>query len=154
MERLTQRSKDGGEENRMEGGVEYLNPATLAAPVMNLYSHVAVAPAGRLAFISGQVALDAAGALVGPGDHAAQARQCFANVRHALTALGAAPRDIAKMTIHVVGHTPERIVDIFMVAGRDVFGADWPLCASTYLGVAALGLPEWLVEIDAVVAVP
>lgn len=132
--------------------LERLNPATLAPPVMDLYSQVVIAPAGRLAFISGQVALDADGALVGAGDHAAQARQCFLNLRLALAALGAGPDRVVKMTIHVVGHTPQRIDDVFLVAGCAVFGADWPLCASTYLGVAALGLPEWLVEIDAVAA--
>jgi predicted TIM-barrel fold metal-dependent hydrolase len=53
----------------------------------------------------------------------------------------------------VVDHHPGLIAPLF-AAGRAVFGTDWPLCASTYLGVQRLGLPEWRVEIDAVVTVP
>lgn len=133
--------------------MQRLNPSTLAPPVMALYSQIVIAPPGaRLAAISGQVAIDTDGVLIGEGDHAAQARQCFANIQRALEALGAAPADILQMKIHVADHSPERIAGIFG-AGRDVFGDDWPLCASTYLGVACLGLPEWLVEIDAIVAV-
>lgn len=134
--------------------LQKLNPPALPAPPMNLIAQVVIAPAGRLAFLSGQVALDAEGRLVGAGDHAAQARQCFANLKLALEALGAGPGDIAQMKIHVVDHRPERIPQVFIEGGQAVFGADWPLCASTYIGVAALGLPEWLVEIDAIVALP
>lgn len=133
--------------------VSRINPPTLAPPVMGLYAQILVAPAGRLAFIAGQVALDAEGSFVGIGDHRAQAAQCFANIRAAVAAVGAAPRDIVKMTINVVDHRAELIGPIFD-AGREVFGTDWPVTASTLLGVAALGLPEWLIEIDAIVALP
>uniref|UniRef100_UPI001ED9869B RidA family protein n=1 Tax=Sphingobium sp. DC-2 TaxID=1303256 RepID=UPI001ED9869B len=133
--------------------VSRLNPPTLAPPVMGLYAQVMVAPTGRLAFVAGQVALDAEGRFVGTGDHRAQALQCFANIRAAVAAVGAAPGDIVKMTINVVDHHADLIGPIFD-AGREVFGADWPITASTLLGVAALGLPEWLIEIDAIVALP
>ncbi|BCH31898.1 enamine deaminase RidA [Mesorhizobium sp. L-8-10] len=131
--------------------MQRFNPSTMAPPVMDLYSQIAVSPAGaRFAAISGQVAIDSEGALVAQGSHAGQARQCFLNIRHALEAIGATPADILQMRIHVVDHSPARIEDIFG-AGRDIFGEDWPLCASTYIGVACLGLPDWLVEIDAIV---
>lgn len=131
--------------------MQKLNPAGLAPPVQDLYAQIVVAPAGRrMAAIAGQVAIDARGELVGAGSHEQQARQCFLNIRAALDALGATPGDILQMKIHVVDQRPDRIAAIFG-AGRGVFGADWPLCASTYLGVACLGLPEWLVEIDALV---
>lgn len=133
--------------------VSRINPPTLAPPVMGLYAQIMIAPAGRLAFIAGQVALDRDGTFVGPGDHAAQARQCFINIRDAVAAVGGVPADIVKMTINVVDHRAELIGPIFG-AGQEVFGQDWPVTASTLLGVAALGLPEWLVEIDAIVALP
>ncbi|GAA0239169.1 RidA family protein [Cryptosporangium japonicum] len=120
---------------------------------MNLYSHVAVSPPGaRLVTIAGQVALDATGALVGAGDYGLQAEQAFRNFRLALTAAGAAPADLVKYTIHVVDSSPALIEPVFG-AGRRVFGDDWPLVPSTWLGVAALGLPEWLIEIDGLAAV-
>lgn len=141
------RAKDG------DSRVSRINPPTLAPPVMGLYAQITVAPAGRLAFIAGQVALAADGSFVGTGDHAAQARQCFANIRDAVSALGAGPADIVKMTINVVDHSADLIGPIFG-AGQDIFGDEWPVTASTLLGVAALGLPEWLIEIDAIVALP
>ena len=133
--------------------MQRINPPSLAAPVMDLYAQIVVVPAGRLAFIAGQVALDSSGRLVGAGDHRAQAAQCFRNIAAALEALGAEPSRMAKMTINVVGHRPELIEPIFG-AGRQIFGDEWPVAASILLGVEALGLPEWLIEIDAIVALP
>jgi enamine deaminase RidA (YjgF/YER057c/UK114 family) len=133
--------------------VARLNPEGLASPVMNLYAQISIAPAGRLAFIAGQVALDTNGTLQGGNDPIAQARQCFLNLQRAIDAVGATPADCVQMRIHVVDHHPGLIAPLF-AAGRAVFGTDWPLCASTYLGVQRLGLPEWRVEIDAVVTVP
>ncbi|GAA2276837.1 hypothetical protein GCM10010149_20090 [Nonomuraea roseoviolacea subsp. roseoviolacea] len=66
--------------------LERVDPPALCPPVRGLYAHVVIAPAGRTAYIAGQVALDASGELVGPGDHAAQARQAFLNVKLALEA--------------------------------------------------------------------
>lgn len=133
--------------------INRINPPMMAPPVMGLYAQVTVAPAGRMAFIAGQVALDANGQFVGVDDHAAQARQCFANIRDAVAAVGGTPSDIVKMTINVVDHRSELIGPIF-AAGRDIFGDEWPVTASMLLGVAALGLPEWLIEIDAILSLP
>jgi len=130
--------------------VEKLNPDSLAQPVMGLYAQVVISRAPRLAFIAGQVALDRNGVLVG-NDHATQARQAFLNISLALQAAGAAPRNVVKMTLYVVRHSPELILPIFD-AGKSVFGDNWPLTASVLVGVQALGLPEWLIEIDAVAA--
>lgn len=133
--------------------IDKVNPDTLAPPVHGLYAQATIVPSGRLAFVSGQVALDRHGELVGTGDHAAQARQCFENLARAVEAVGAQPDHIAKMTIYVVGHRSELIEAIFN-AGAEAFKREWPRCASTFIGVQALGLPEWLVEVDAVVALP
>ncbi|CDZ32891.1 Translation initiation inhibitor [Neorhizobium galegae bv. officinalis] len=134
--------------------MEILNPSTLTDAFSHLIAQIAVTPPGaRLAAISGQVAVDRAGQLVGRNDHAGQARQCFGNILNALTALKAAPQDILQMKIYVVRHTPDLIPAIFG-AGADIFGDKWPVCASTWIGVEALAMPEWLVEIEALVALP
>jgi enamine deaminase RidA (YjgF/YER057c/UK114 family) len=133
--------------------MEKLNPPELTQAFSHVIAQIAVGPPGaRLAAISGQVAVDATGALIGGSDHAAQARQCFANIRSALAALDASPRDMLQMRIHVAGHRPDLVPAIF-AAGRDVFGDGWPICASTWIGVETLAMPEWLVEIDALVAI-
>jgi enamine deaminase RidA (YjgF/YER057c/UK114 family) len=53
---------------------------------------------GSAIFVSGQVPVDAGGALVGEGDCGAQAEQCFANVESALRAAGATMDDVTKIT--------------------------------------------------------
>lgn len=133
--------------------MEIVNPRTLTDKVTSVISHVVVTTASKLAFISGQVAVDETGALVGSGDYYAQAIQVFINLKHALEAARADPSYIAKMNIFVVNHNPELISTIFG-AGFHVFGPNWPKTASTYIGVSALADPEWLIEIDAIVTFP
>ena len=52
---------------------------------------------GPTVYVSGQVALDAEGRLVGPGDLRAQTTQALENLSHALRIAGATPADVAKM---------------------------------------------------------
>lgn len=122
-----------------------LNPEGLSTPLT--YTHVVVAAGSRIVFVAGQVALDADGRLVGPGDVVAQARQAYANVGTALRAAGAAPTDVAKLTTFVVGHRPELLGEI-IDARRVVFGDHAP--ASTFLGVEALARPEYLIEVEGI----
>jgi enamine deaminase RidA (YjgF/YER057c/UK114 family) len=128
-----------------------INPSTLMPPLLGVYAQAVVTDARRLAFIAGQVALDVSGHLIGANDYAAQARQAFLNLKNALAAVPAAPENVVRMTIYVVNHRPELVATIFD-AGREVFGDDWPVTASVLIGVQALGMPEWLVEIDAIAA--
>ncbi len=89
---------------------ELINPSGL--PVPESYTHVVGATGTRLVFIAGQVAEDEDDNLVGEGDLAAQARQAFANVALCLTAAGARPEQVTKLTIYVVGHRPEYLREI------------------------------------------
>jgi enamine deaminase RidA (YjgF/YER057c/UK114 family) len=109
------------------------------------YAHVAVAD-GRLVFTAGAVPLDAEGNIVGAGDARAQARQAVDNLLVQLADGGATASDVAKTTVYVVAADPEPLAAVWEVV-RDsrLAGA-----ASTLLGVAALGYPGQLVEIEAV----
>lgn len=131
----------------------HLNPASMPAPVAPLYAQISIAPAGPLAFIAGQVAINAEGRLVGEGDHRLQAEQCFRNLKSALDALGVGTEHVVRMGLHVVRHHDELLAPIFE-AGHAVFGQSWPVCASIFLGVERLGHADWLVEIDAIVSLP
>ncbi len=133
--------------------IRHLNPASMPAPVAPVYAQISVAPAGALAFIAGQVAVDAEGQLIGNDDHRLQAEQCFRNLKGALDALGVGTEHVLRMGLHVVRHRDELVGPIFE-AGHSVFGQGWPVCASLLLGVEALGHSDWLVEIDAVVSLP
>lgn len=128
--------------------LERINPDGLATP--QTYSHVVVATAASIVFISGQVAEDGEGRLVGGGDLAAQARHAFANVARALAAAGARPTDVAKITIYVVGLQEEHLTDI-EEARAGVFGAHKP--ADSLIGVETLAHPGCLIEVEAIAAV-
>jgi enamine deaminase RidA (YjgF/YER057c/UK114 family) len=128
--------------------LELINPDGL--PIPESYTQVVAATGSRLVFVAGQVADDADGNLVGPGDLAAQARQAFANVGRALAAAGARPDQTARITIYVVGHRPEFLPDI-STARVAVFGEHKP--ADTLLGVETLAEAGYLIEVEAIAVV-
>lgn len=114
----------------------------------------AVSVAGPLAFISGQVALDADGALVGAGDIAAQTRQALANLHAIVRALGADWPDVARFGWYVLDASAVQVIrDVRDEMIRPALG-DQPNPASSLVQVAALVRPEFLIEVDAVVALP
>src|SRR5215467_14767254 len=121
--------------------LQLINPEGLPTPAT--YTHVIVATGSRTVFIAGQEPEDAQGNLVGPGDLAAQARQVFANLGRALTAAGARPGQVAKITIYVVHHRPEYL-PVIEQARLSLFGDHKP--ADTVVGVENLSRPEYLVE--------
>jgi reactive intermediate/imine deaminase len=102
----------------------------------------------RLIFVSGQVATDAGGQLVGKGDVGAQARQAFTNVEAVLAEAGASLRDIVKITTFIV--SMERYGE-FAAVRAEVFGGRYP--ASSTVGVASLVSADYLIEIEAVAVV-
>ncbi|MFF8641190.1 RidA family protein [Streptomyces sp. NPDC015345] len=108
------------------------------------YTHV-VMGTGRLVAISGQLALDEDGDLVGEGDAAAQARQVFENLRRCLAAAGATFDDVVKLTYFVtdMAHMPA------VRAARDAFLDPERLPAASAVQVAALVGSEFLMEIEA-----
>jgi enamine deaminase RidA (YjgF/YER057c/UK114 family) len=117
------------------------------------YAH-AVTVSGRLAFVSGQVAVDAEGRLVGPGDLAAQTAQALRNLERVLAAVGAGWEDVVRFGWYVVDATQvQTIRDVRDEFVRPALG-DRPNPASTLVQVAALFRPEFLVEVDAVAALP
>ena len=129
--------------------IQRINPPELWSPPGDVIAQTVVATGGRMVFVSGQVAVDATGAVVGGEDLLAQARQAFTNLRRALEAGGASPDDVVKMTLYVVDHTPDLVFPLFEV-GREAFDGDWPIAASVLIGVPRLGLPGWLIEVEAI----
>ncbi|MEP7023399.1 MAG: RidA family protein [Actinomycetota bacterium] len=117
-------------------------------PPVNGYSH-AVAFTGRMIAVSGQVPLDAAGQLVGPGDARAQARQVFENLAAALAAAGAAMTDVVKLTVFL---TDLADLAAFREVRDGYFAADRPP-ASSLVQVSGLVNPAFRIEIEALAAV-
>ncbi|HEX5301255.1 MAG TPA: RidA family protein [Streptosporangiaceae bacterium] len=108
------------------------------------YSH-AVTGRGRWVAISGQVALDEDGQLVGAGDLEAQARQVFANLDRALAAAGASFTDVIKLSFYLADIS--RIAVVRPVRDEYVDTARPP--ASTAVQVGALFMPGLEIEVEA-----
>ena len=129
---------------------QYTNPKELSVP--RFYSHaVSVAGSAKVVFISGQVAWDANGKVVGKGDMRAQSEQVFNNVAAALAAAGARWDDVVKMNGYMVGMHGERVAAYREVRQR--FLKKDALPASTLVGVERLVDPELLLEVEVVAAV-
>ena len=125
--------------------IERINPASINKP--GGYTHVVRARGGTTVYVAGQTPVDAAGNLVGEGDLQAQARKVFENLRDALAAAGADFSHVAKMTTYIVGYQPEMLPG-FRAVRESFLGGNLP--ASTLVGVAALALPGFLIEIEVI----
>ncbi len=127
--------------------IQRMNPAGLSTPTG--YSHVVSATGGRTIYVSGQVAFDAQGQLVGKGDLAAQTRQVFANLETALKAAGATFDDVVKTNYYMLDAAQVAVV-------REIrskyFTRELP--ASTLVEVRRLANPDFLIEIEVVAIVP
>ena len=120
---------------------------TEAKPVAN-YKMATRMEGGRLLYIAGQVARDAAGEVLGKGDIRAQARQVFQNVRDVLQAAGGDLGDLLKITTYITN-----IEDFPAVA--EIRSSFFPgtLPASTLIVVTRLAQPELLIEVEGMAAI-
>jgi enamine deaminase RidA (YjgF/YER057c/UK114 family) len=124
---------------RCQVTLDRLNPAGLR--LESRHTHVVVATEAKTVYVSGQVALDPHGNLVGEDDVVAQARQAFRNVAIALAAAGASVADVTKITWYVVNHT-DGLFPALMDARIEGFGDYAP--AGTLVGVNALGSSAYI----------
>ncbi|GLX07210.1 RidA family protein [Microbispora sp. NBRC 16548] len=132
--------------------VTLVNPDGL--PQIDAYQQVSIATGSKLVFIAGQVAWDADGVTVGEGDLAAQVEQCYLNVATALAAAGGSFENVAKLTVHVVDWTPRKMPLLLEGIARAAAKLGiTPVPPATLLGVAALDVPDHLVEVEATAVV-
>ena len=114
------------------------------------YAYASVARQKALVFTAGACPLDASGRTVATGDVASQARRAVRNLFIALKSAGSSPALVLKTTVYVASPRRSDLVTAWKEIRAAFRGADPP---STLLGVAALGYPDQLVEIEAVATV-
>ncbi|MEU4389189.1 RidA family protein [Kribbella sp. NPDC023855] len=128
--------------------VTLINPDCLPKP--EVYRQLSIATGSRLVFLAGQVARDSDGRPVGADDLAAQVEQAYLNIGNALTEIGGSFDDVAKLTVYVVdwhaGKMPQLGEGVARAAAK--LGVD-PVKPITLLGIASLGEPDLLVEVEA-----
>ncbi|MFT3964369.1 MAG: RidA family protein [Sphingobium sp.] len=129
-----------------------VNPETMYNSVQFGFSQAVVQEGGRTVHLAGQVAWNGAGELVGDGDLAAQTRQVLANLASVLDAVGATPANLVRLRTYIVDHDPDKLG---IVLGEfPAFYGDVVPAANTVVGVQALALPGFLVEIEATAVLP
>ena len=126
--------------------MKHINPAGLSTP--RGYTHVVEPKPGRTLYISGQIALDHEGKLIGAGDITAQTRQVFENLKVALAAADAALSDIAKLTVFMKDISQ---LNAYRAVRDTYFTGKYP--ASSLMQISQLVMPELLIEIEAIAVV-
>jgi enamine deaminase RidA (YjgF/YER057c/UK114 family) len=109
--------------------------------------------AGDFLWLSGIVAYDEEGNVVGSGDIREQARQIFTNMQRRLGLVGCDLKSVVRLTTYLTTPmTDMKFTKQYWEVRHEFFGAHRP--ASTGIQVAALMLPELLIEVDAVAYAP
>lgn len=129
---------------------QFINPEGLVKSPA--YSHAVSVSGGRTIYVSGQVALNGKGEIVGAGDLRAQTEQVFANLKTVLEASGADFSNVVKLAYYVRNYKPEDAPIIREIRGK-YFPKDLPPPASTLVGVQSLFRDDVLIEIEAIAVV-
>lgn len=129
------------------------NPDTIAKPAGGYgYSQVGEVTGGKLVYISGQVAMDPSGNMVGKDDFRAQSEQVFKNLDAAVRAAGGDFHDVIKLNYYCAAAVdPSLIPQIREVRDKYINSQNPP--TSTFVVVQRLVRPEWLIEVEAVAVV-
>ena len=127
---------------------EYINPKSLFPSSPHGFSQVVVASGRKIVFISGQTAWDSGKKIVGGHSLVEQARQALRNVEAAIEAAGGTLKDVVSLRIYVVNYQAESAGAVGS-ALREFFSPE-NLPASTWIGVSALAVPEFLIEIEVI----
>ena len=126
---------------------EYVNPNSLFPILPHGLSQIVIATGRKMVFISGQTASDARKNIVGGDSVLEQARQAFRNLETAMEAASGTLRDVVALRIYVVDYRAESGTAVG-TALREFFSPENPP-ASTWIGISALAVPEFLIEIEA-----
>lgn len=124
--------------------VKFISPETM--PPNFGYSHVVEVRNARTIYVSGQVAMNKEGHIVGAGDLAAQTKQVFENIKAALEAAGASFDHVVKLTYFMTDISQIPIVREI----RDQYVNVETPPASSAVEISKLIRDELLIEIEAI----
>jgi enamine deaminase RidA (YjgF/YER057c/UK114 family) len=130
---------------------EFLNPDSLFPSLPHGFSQLVTTRGGKTVFISGQTAWNARKELVGGADLVHQTRQALRNVQAAVEAAGGTLADLVSLRLYIVDYKPEHAAAIGEALREFFPGERRP--ASTWIGVSALAVKDFLIEIEATAVV-
>jgi enamine deaminase RidA (YjgF/YER057c/UK114 family) len=125
---------------------EYINPPSVFRSVEHGFSQAVMASGRRTLYVSGQTAWDAGKLLVGT-DLAAQAKQAFLNLRAVVEASGGTLEDVVSLRLYIVDYRPQEAAAVGQALREAFPGPAKP--AATWIGVASLADPGFMIEIEA-----
>ncbi|WP_405070063.1 RidA family protein [Kribbella sp. NBC_01510] len=114
------------------------------------YHHVTKVQAETLIYLAGQCPLQPSGDLAAGGLEG-QTAQVIRNILTALESAGASPEDVVRTVIYVASPLREDLAAVWTQLNASPLAPAFT-SASTLLGVAQLGFPGQLVEIDVTAA--
>jgi enamine deaminase RidA (YjgF/YER057c/UK114 family) len=126
---------------------EAINPPSVFRSLEHGFSQAVVSSGRRTLYVSGQTAWDSEKQLIGGADLEGQARQAFTNLRAVVEAAGGTLADVVSLRIYVVDYRPEKAAPVWRALRHFLSGEVKP--ASTWVGVAALADPGFLIEVEA-----
>ena len=126
---------------------ERINPDSLYPSLEYGFSHAVKSDGGTTIHCAGQVAWDQNCNVVGSGDIGVQARQALANLKAVLHSSGAKVENVVRVRTYIVNHNPALLEPVSQALGE--FYGDVTPAANTLIGVQALALPDFLIEIEA-----
>lgn len=126
------------------------NPPTGWPQSGRAFNHGVVPPEGRVLHITGQVAWDAEGQIVGEDNCEKQIRQCFDNIEYILQAVGGKLEDIVSLTIFFLRRTDLPMIQ--RVRAEKLAPEIAP--ASVLIQTPGLVDPELLVELVPIAVIP
>lgn len=125
---------------------DLINPDHMYNAVDYGFSHAVSSTRQKTIHCAGQVAWDKDYNIVGADDLAAQCAQVFKNITDVLAAAGATPKDVVRMRTYIVNYNPGMLESVGPAIAA--FYGDTPPAANTLLGVAALAMPEFMIEVE------
>lgn len=128
-----------------------INPETLYPSVQYGFSHATLDEATGTLHLSGQVAWDKDYNVVGGSDIGLQARQALANIKAVLASQGVGPEAVLRLRTFIVNYD----VSMLGAIGPELaaFYGDTIPASNTVVGVSALAMPDFLIEIEAIATV-
>lgn len=125
---------------------EYINPKTLFPSLKYGFSQIVTSQGGRTIYLSGQTPWNVEEKIIGT-TRQEQARQSLKNLQMAIEAVGGTLKDIVSLRIYMVDYQPE--VDAEAIANelKAFFPENPP--ATTWIGISALAVKDFLIEIEA-----
>lgn len=130
---------------------EYINPKSLFPSLPVGFSQIVTATGGKTVYLSGQTAWDPNRQVVGGKDLGLQTKHTLLNIQTAMKEAGGSLADVVSLRIYIVDYQPQQAAAVSAML-REFFPED-RRPASTWIGVATLAVPDFLIEIEAIAVI-